>query len=194
MGHGVRAALITAVIRTIAEDLAQKEESPGNFFTSMNRQLHPILQTQDAFLFATACYLVIDTETGKLTGAIAGHTLPFLIQPQLGEVSQLKIEPESTGPALAITSDHEYQTFSMQLYPGNEVLMYTDGISEAMNANHVEFGVTHLQETIQDHNKLPLKELLPRIIQVVRDYSNGEKLGDDICLLGFTLNDLSANT
>ena len=192
MGHGVRAALVTGIIRTIAEDLTPKVESAGDFFTAMNRQLHPVLQTEDAFLFATACYLTIDIETGELTGALAGHTIPFLIQPRQGEVSQLKIEEKKLGPALAITKDHEYLTFSVQMQPGDAILMYTDGICEVMNAHRDEFGVAQLQTTIQDHNKFTLGELLPCIMQVVRSHSDSENLGDDICLLGFTLNNLKS--
>ncbi|MBE9535101.1 MAG: SpoIIE family protein phosphatase [Proteobacteria bacterium] len=190
MGHGVRAALVTGIIRTIAEDITPKLESPSDFLTAMNRQLHPILQTKDAFLFATACYLIIDTETGELTGALAGHTLPFLIQPRRGEASLLNIEKNKLGPALAITKDHEYQTFSAKMQPGDEILMYTDGICEVMNLSRDEFGVSQLQATIQDHNQLTLGELLPCIMQVVRNYGKSEHLDDDICLLGFMLNDL----
>jgi len=195
MGHGVRAALVTGIIRTIAEDLMASEVgSPGDFLSAMNRQLHPILQTKDAFLFATACYLVVDTETGELTGALAGHTLPFLIRPRRSEVSLLKIEEKKRGPALAITKDFEYQTFSIHMQIGDEILMYTDGICEVVNSSRDEFGVNQLQATIQDHNKLTLGELLPCLMQVVRDYSKSENLGDDICLLGFKLNNLNKGT
>jgi sigma-B regulation protein RsbU (phosphoserine phosphatase) len=76
----------------------------------------------------------------------------------------------------------------MQLHPGDELLMYTDGICEAMNTSSDEFGEEHLQATIQDCNKLPLNELVPRIIEVVQDYAGSKKLGDDICLLGFRMN------
>jgi sigma-B regulation protein RsbU (phosphoserine phosphatase) len=190
MGHGVRAALITSMIRAISDNLAHQVESPGEFLTVMNRQLHPMLQTQDAFLFATACYLSIDAESGLLSGAMAGHTAPFLIQPNQAQASPLKIAEENSGPALAITADHDYQTFTIQLAPGDEVLMYTDGICEALDSNGNEFGTDGLQHTIRDCNKLPLKELFTRIVQAVHDHAGSEKLGDDICLLGFTLNGL----
>jgi sigma-B regulation protein RsbU (phosphoserine phosphatase) len=190
MGHGVRAALITSMIRTISDNLAHQVDSPGDFLTAMNRQLHPMLQTQDEFLFATACYLTIDTESGLLSGAMAGHTVPFLIRPDQALVSPLTIAAENSGPALAITADHDYQTFSMQLAPGDKVLMYTDGICEALDSNGNEFGTDRLQHTIQDCSELPLKELFTRIVQAVHDHAGSEKLGDDICLLGFTLNGL----
>lgn len=69
--------------------------------------------------------------------------------------------------------------------------MYTDGICEAMNSSRDEFGVEHMLKTIQDVNDLPLSELVAHIMNVVREYTGSNKLGDDVCLLGFTLNGLS---
>lgn len=190
MGHGVRAALVTGIIHAFSEELVQQADSPGNFLTALNERLVPVLQTEEEYLFATAAYCTIDLESGELALALAGHTLPFLIQPQLGKVSQLTCTEKILGPALAIVEGYSYESTSVQLLPGDEVLMYTDGICEALNTSRDEFGVEHLQETIQDFNNLPLEELISRIIKVVQDYAGSKKLGDDICLLGFTLNAL----
>jgi sigma-B regulation protein RsbU (phosphoserine phosphatase) len=190
MGHGVRAALVTAILHAFAQELVQKTDSPGNFLTALNKRLVPLLQSEEEFLFATATYCTVDLETGEMALAHAGHTLPFLIQPQLGKVSQLTPAENTLGPALAIVADYSYETTHVQLLPGDEVLMYTDGICEALNTSRDEFGVEHLQETIQNFNTLPLEELIPAIINVVQDYAGSKKLGDDICLLGFTLNAL----
>jgi sigma-B regulation protein RsbU (phosphoserine phosphatase) len=190
MGHGVRAALITAMIHATAEELVRKAVSPGEFLTEMNQRLLPVLQTEDQYLFATAAYFTIDVTTGELTGAIAGHPLPFLIQPQLNKVSQLDVAEDLLGPALAVVADHAYESIRLQLHPGDELLLYKDGICEAMNVASGEFGEEHLQETILEYNKLPLKGLIPRIVEVVQEYTDSEKLGDDICLLGFSLNAL----
>jgi sigma-B regulation protein RsbU (phosphoserine phosphatase) len=193
MGHGVRAALITAMIHATAEELVRKAVSPGEFLTEMNQRLLPVLQTEDQYLFATAAYFTIDVISGELTGAIAGHPLPFLIQPQLNKVSQIDVAEEVLGPALAVIADHAYESICLQLHPGDELLLYTDGICEAMNVSNGEFGEEHLQETIMEYNKLPLKGLIPRIVEVVQEYSDSEKLGDDICLLAFSLNALATD-
>jgi sigma-B regulation protein RsbU (phosphoserine phosphatase) len=188
MGHGVRAALITGIIRALADNLARKPRSAGDFLTSLNRQLHPMLQSGDAFLFVTACCLMIDVRTGELTGALAGHPAPYLIQPAQGRVSLLSVDKSAAGPALAIVDDHPYETFSIQLSPGDEILMYTDGICEAANNQCEEFGATLLQQTLRKNSTLPLKQLIPCIIEAARNHVCGDKLGDDICLLGFSLN------
>jgi len=191
MGHGVRAALVTGIIHTIAQDLVRAVDSPDGFLTALNQRLVPVLQTEDQYLFATAAYYIIDVQSGELSGSVAGHTLPFVIQPQLGKVSLLELPEKTLGPALAIAEDYSYESFHMQLHPGDEVLVYTDGICEALNTSRDEFGVEHLQETIQNFNKLPLKQLVPRIVEVVQDYAGSKKLGDDVCLLGFTLKNLT---
>ena len=194
MGHGVRAALITAIIHGTAEELVRNAESPGDFLTAMNQRLLPVLQTEDEYLFATAAYFTIDVISGELTGAIAGHPLPFLIQPQQGKVTQLTVAEEAVGPALAIVADYAYESIRVQLHPGDEMLLYTDGICEAMNISQDEFGEEHLRETILEYNKLPLKGLIPRIVEVVQEYTDSKKLGDDICLLGFSLNALPTDS
>ena len=188
MGHGVRAALITSMVKTLSDSLARKNLSPGEFISRMNRRLHPLLQANDTFLFATACYLTIDTESGILEGAIAGHTIPLLLQKTEPHVSLLELADNQLGPALAITPDFSFPTFTFNINPGDTVLMYTDGICEAVNKDEIEFGEEHLINTIDQHRNRPLNELLPAIVQNVRQFSHSEKLGDDICLLGFTLN------
>ena len=190
MGHGVRAALITGMIHTIAVELVRQHAVPGEFLSALNRRLVPMLQTEDQFLFATAAYYVLDLETGLLSGAVAGHSLPFLIRPEAGEVALLEVEEDVLGPALAIVPDFVYPSFSRMLTPGDEMLMYTDGIYEAMDADRHEFGVEHLCRTIQDYNKLPLEQLVERIVHVVQDYAGSKKIGDDVCLLGFSLHAL----
>lgn len=190
MGHGVRAAMVTAIIHAFAEELVSVTDSPGDFLTALNQRLLPVLHVEDEYLFATAAYCTIDLETAELALGLAGHPLPFLIQPHLGKVSLLTTADKTAGPALAIVPDYSYDSTCMQLHPGDELLLYTDGICEALNTSRDEFGVEHLQETIQDFNHLPLEKLVPRIIKVVQDYAGSKKLGDDICLLGFTLNSL----
>ncbi|MDF7808648.1 SpoIIE family protein phosphatase [Pontiellaceae bacterium B12219] len=190
MGHGVRAALITGIIRAVSEKLTHQAATAGEFLTAMNQQLYPLLQTGDAFLFTTACYVIIDTQTGMLSGAIAGHPAPFLIQPGQGRASLLKIEEPDAGPALAIVPEYEYATFETQLHPGDEILLYTDGISEAENEAGEEFGTFRLQETLEKNTRLSLQDLLPLLIATAREHTCTTRLGDDICLLGFTLHAL----
>ncbi len=190
MGHGVRAALITGLIRALSENLSRLPLSAGDFLTELNAQLHPLLQDQDTMLFATACCLIIDVCTGELTGALAGHPTPYHLRPQEKRADPLPISDSALGPALAITPDSAYETFSVMLRPGDRILMYTDGICEASNGEDEEFGDGPFQQVLAAHCALPLKELFPAILEAARHHAHSTKLGDDLCLLGFALNGL----
>lgn len=194
MGHGVRAALVTAIIHAYAEELVRTVDSPGAFLTALNQRLVPILQAEGEYLFATAAYCIVDLRSGEMSMALAGHTLPIFIQPRTQTVVELTDVEKIRGPALAIDATYSYASTGFDLTPGDEVLMYTDGICEAMNASRVEFGVEHLRKTIQDFNDLPLSELIDRIVSVVQEYAGSQKPGDDICLLGFSLNALLSSS
>lgn len=190
MGHGVRAALVTGIIRSFAEVMAHKAATPGAYLSMMNEQLHPILQTENEYLFATACYLVVDVSTGELTGAMAGHAPPYLIRASRGHAAPFAIDQDLLGPALAVLEGHQYRNFRVLLEPGDKVLMYTDGICEATNHDGVEFGEQLFQQTLQDNCNLPIRELVERTLDEVERFTDKQQPGDDICLLGFTLNGL----
>ncbi len=191
MGHGVRAALVTAIIRAMIDDLARRSPTPGEFFSKMNHKLFPMLRTQDAFIFATACYLVIDVKTGIITGASAGHPAPFLIHNSGDEsVTLMNGFKEISGPALAITENHEYRTFTTQIEPGDTVIMYTDGIYEVCDKNDEEFGEDRVAESLQRNHTKPLKEMFDSLIDDARGFNAKNRFNDDVCLIGFTLNGL----
>lgn len=188
MGHGVRAALITAVIRTLANDLAQKATSAGAFFTELNRQLFPMLRAHEGFMFVTASFVIIDTETGELTGSSAGHTLPLHIRPKAREVSTVSRAKEHAGCALAVSEGYQYGTFSMRLEPGDVLILYTDGIYELLDDEGQQFGPGRLQQAFRAHATLPLAEMVNRVVEDVRAFSPHGEFEDDVCLLGFVLN------
>lgn len=189
MGHGVRAALITAIIHATAEELVRKSITPADFLTALNQRLYPVLHTEDEFLFATAAYFTIDAASGLLTGAIAGHPMPFLIHSAGGPASKLQGAEDVRGPALAVTAEHAYESIRAQLQPGDKLLLYTDGILEAVNAGGEEFGDQHLRDILQENGRLPLDQLLHRIVDAVRQHAESSHLGDDVCLLGFSLSE-----
>jgi len=188
MGHGVRAALVTGIIRSFADEIARNAESPGDYLTKMNEKLYPILRTENEYIFATACYLVIDVSTGVLTGAIAGHTPPFLIRSAAIQSAPLSIDPGIPGPALAVMASYPYRNFSLSLEPGDKVLLYTDGVCEAENGDGVEYAEHRLQQTIQANCTLSIRDLVHRILDDVEQFAYQQELGDDVCLIGFTFN------
>jgi sigma-B regulation protein RsbU (phosphoserine phosphatase) len=185
MGHGVRAALITAILYTMINDLSRKGLSPGGFLSEMNRQLRPMLKRQDSFIFVTAACLFLNVKTGNLRGASAGHTTPLLIQPKNGGLDILPLNAALlvNGPAIGIAENVEYKTFTQQLHPDDSLLLYTDGLVEETNSDEEEFGMARAEDIIRRQESNDPKEICRALIDAVKTFNGGDQLSDDVCLL-----------
>ena len=190
MGHGVRAALITAIVHTMIEELIHRGLRPGEFLSEMNQQLRTILQTQDDFIFITANYLILNTETGCLTGASAGHTIPFHIsgREDANPVSPLHAAEKINGPALAVVENFEYKTFDIQLAPNDSILMYTDGLIEEANEAGEEFGSNRVKTLLEQQPDKDPSALCDALVDTITEFNSGSVLTDDICVLAFRWN------
>lgn len=184
MGHGVRAAIVTALVRAIVEEISYKKKDPAQFLQHMNKALKPMIQKEGVFLFSTACYLVLDVSTGTIRYANAGHPTPILLNTVDNMAEWLVDDPAAAGPALAIVPDIEYRTFERTLHPHDAVIMYTDGLYEVENAKHEELGPEGLLAVVHKHRNLLLHDIFPNLISDIRRYAARHKFGDDVCLIG----------
>jgi sigma-B regulation protein RsbU (phosphoserine phosphatase) len=185
MGHGVRAALGTALICAMVEELSQQELNPGGFLSRMNELLLPILRQEDIFLYATACYMVFDAATGLARFANAGHPVPMHFLSSDNRVEWLMDDESMRGPALAIDEQAEYPTIEKQIQPGDKVVMFTDGLYEVAGLSDEEFGEARLLEAAGRHAGLPLDRLFPSLINEARHFAEEGEFNDDVCLVGF---------
>ena len=184
MGHGVRAALVTAMLRALVDDLAPRFPEPGEFLGEMNRKLTALIKPADTPLFATAFYLIADVARGQMRFANAGHPRPLHLQPRAGLASRLSILPRS-GPALGLAADATYATARCPLAPADLVLLFTDGLFEVMAADGSgDFGQARLQAAAAARLQLPPPQLLDGLLAEVQQFSGGAEFGDDVCLLG----------
>jgi len=186
MGHGVRAALGTAIIRAIVEEISDQEKNPGVFLTRMNRALMPILRQGEQFLFATACYMILDSVTGRVRYSVAGHPSPILFNKH--QADWLMDSDEMAGPALAIDAESEYSTRDRVLAPGDAIFMYTDGIYEEENAAGEEFGQERLLAAVRKNCDGDLKDLYKNLLRASCTFSGCDTPEDDACFVGFRLN------
>ncbi|MFA5265847.1 MAG: SpoIIE family protein phosphatase, partial [Opitutaceae bacterium] len=148
MGHGVRAALVTALIRGLMEEMMPYANDPGAFLRELNNHLKMILQRSDNVLFATAIYLVADVASGELRMANAGHPNPILMRK--ADAKALYWQGEGgPDPALGLISDVDYATYTVKVSSGDSVLLYTDGLYEAENNAGDDFGLKRLEEAVQ---------------------------------------------
>lgn len=183
MGHGVRAALLTTFLRGLIEELMPLAGDPGEFLGKINHGLRAVFGQTDTFIFATAVYLVIDVETGRIRFANAGHSRPLCLRPVAGAEASLANGSGDPEPALGIVEDFNYST--TEHIPGERevLLLYTDGLFEAYNAGGEMYGDERLAEFVRQHAQLAPEALMDELIQDVHRFSGSDDFEDDVCLL-----------
>jgi len=186
MGHGVRSALVTAIIRGLVEELKAAAADPARFLADMNSGLNNVLSDPHEFIFASALYCTVDTASGLIQWANAGHPNPLHIRPSTGSVRELHGK-EEVGPAMGIVRDASYDTLSGELCPGDHLLLFTDGIFEMHCPDGLDYGEERLVETVRTNIGLPLDSLLTALLRDVETAAFNSEPDDDICLLGMEL-------
>lgn len=181
MGHGVRAALVVAMLRGLLEKQRRDAGRPGVFLKGLNQGLSAILRRADAMMFATAFYALIDLENHSVRYACAGHPGAIIAGP--GGVRQLACERESRGPGLGIQAKAEFPEGELPLAEVHRLLLFTDGILEAENEAGEGFFEKRLMEVVGQRGEEPLEEMLDGIIASVLDFADGDHFDDDVCLL-----------
>lgn len=184
MGHGVRAALGTALICAMVEELSPLEVDPGKFLARMNGLLIPLLRHETLLMFATACYAVFDASTGILRTANAGHPVPLHFKASDKTAEWLVQNKEWRGCALAISEEVSYHTMEARLEPGDSVVLYTDGLYEVERDDGEEFGEERLLAAAQRLSEMPLTTLYPALANEALKFTKKDKLTDDVCLVG----------
>lgn len=182
MGHGARAALVVATLRGLLEQLAKETQAPGDFMTRLNAAYSKIFSGAGDLMFATACCVRFDLESGKILHANAGHPLPAVIDPD-GTVRMAQLPDEGMGPALGLFPDATYGQVESDLLPGRRVLFYTDGLTEARNAEQKEFSEEGMMASLRVHAPAALKPLLDALIYDVMQFTEQTVFEDDVCLL-----------
>ncbi len=148
MGHGVRAALVTAMVRALVESLRPLAHEPGQLLGEMNRDLQAIFGHASVPVFLSAFYATIDTVTGQFLYANAGHPFPLVVRRSEAEVSVLPMPPGMPGPPLCVRDQVTYQVSSTQLAPGDCVVLFTDGVYEVVGTDQEPYGEQRLQQAI----------------------------------------------
>jgi serine phosphatase RsbU (regulator of sigma subunit) len=183
MGHGVRAALVTALIRGLVEDLRPVAADPGVFLTEINRTLVEVLRQTGRMMFVSAFYLVVDTITGDLTYATAGHPSALHIRVPNGDVAPVAIPKDAVGPVLGLFPDVGYQTSRAQARRGDTLLFFTDGVYEMANAANEVFTYERFETVVRRWARLPVATLFDELMLEVQEFAGSQEFRDDICLI-----------
>ncbi len=184
MGHGVRSALVTAIMRGLVEELRPQAGEPGKFMTELNRSLCAILHQTSTPLFASTFYAVIDVQRGTVRWANAGHPAPFHVRRAAGEVARLQHSGVKPSPALGLMNNSEYATQEQPIAPGDLLLFFTDGLYELESADGTLYEMSHLTEAITRHSALPTPQLFDALLAELRRFSATGEFADDMCIVG----------
>ncbi len=183
-GHGVRAALVTAMIRALAEELKPLAHDPGMFLRKLNSDLFSILKSTGSPMLTTAFYLVANYQTGVMRFANAGHPKPLLIHRSEKRIETLANAIGKSQPALGLFDDPPYETTEIKLAPNDFVMLFTDGLYEVQGLNEELYSQQRLIVDVGNLIDKPAAELFDELLQAIRAFSTDREFEDDVCLVG----------
>jgi phosphoserine phosphatase RsbU/P len=175
-GKGVPAAIYMAVSRTLLKAVAAQVVNPGETLRRINNMLIP--EGADS-MFVTVFYGLLNTRTGDLQFAYGGQPPPF-IRKRDGTVNKIT---HDGGFLLGRIEGMEYDTHKILLQPGDTILLYTDGVTEAMTKEGELFEDERLERSLLSMNGVSLPEMLKTIHAHITEFVAGAPQNDDITML-----------
>ena len=173
---GIPAALFMMSSRTLLKGAALGCEDPGTVVTVVNDQLQ---DGNEANMFVTLFYAVFDPETGLVRYANGGHNPPLIVHRD----GSSTILPLTGGVALGVAPQFEFSTDQCRLEPGEALVMYTDGVSEAEDLDSEEFGMDRLQEVFGGARLENAQDANDAVFAAVREFAGDRSQSDDITCL-----------
>lgn len=173
---GIPAALFMAMARSLIRAMVLSDRPPAQ---ALRRASQLILADSRTDMFVTLFYAAFDPATGRVTYVNAGHNPPLLFRADPGSVAQLRAD----GVALGAVEDIELNTWELTLDAGDMIVMYTDGVTEAINSYYEPFGVERLVHLILEHHDLSPAGLIAKINQALAEFVGDEPIFDDAALV-----------
>ncbi len=175
-GKGVPAALFMMSSRTLLKGAAIGNEWPGSTLKEVNDLL---CEDNDAMMFVTLFYAVYDSESGTLSYANGGHNSPVIVHSD----GSYTVLPMTGGIALGVMPDFEFEQDSITLLTGDTLVLYTDGVTEAMNEEGEEYGMDRLCEVLVSGSSLQAEDISAAIFESIREFAGEAPQSDDITCL-----------
>ena len=172
-GKGVPAALFMMSSRTLLKGAAIATPHPAKVLQEVNDLLE---EDNDASMFVTVFYAVFHPKDGRLIYSNGGHNPPLLVHAD----GSSELLPTTGGVALGVMPGIEYEEQSFQLAPGDLIVFYTDGVTEAIDEAEEEFGVERLQAVFRDSGPLDVQAANLAVFEAVRDFAGEAPQFDDI--------------
>ena len=186
-GHGVAASLITMlsenIIRKIYVDQVKQDVPLGQILTNINTNLIDAKGKVDNFLTGILLnFKDNDEKTSTVSIANAGHPRPFIYKSN--EDMVMELQPPSDdytyGPICIGGLEDEYKAFDITMESGDILILYTDGLTETMNAQREDFGKSSVQALLQRNHERSARDILDIILQKLNEHSAGTPRSDDL--------------
>lgn len=185
-GHGVPAALSAAMLKAYLQDATDHHTDPGEILRFLNHRLAGVSRTDN---FATMFIAMVSSDRKRLSYASAGHG-PGLLFRGSGNLDELP----STGLILGVRQEADWKVETRALGPGDRLVLTTDGITEAMNADGQLFGKQRLAGELQQCRESPIEECVGRLRRAVSAHCGAEAPTDDMTLLAMELHKARTST
>ena len=175
-GHGVSAGMMMTSLQTAFHTLVPDAGSPLDVLERINRlYMHNVSFTT----FVTIFFAKFNPTTRLLTYANAGHNSAFLYRTAKKEEAWLR----PTGPAIGLMEGFNVRTEEVELKDDDILLLYTDGITEAMNSQGEQFGTERLARLVEENTALSAQELANKLLVTVSEFAEGKSFIDDISII-----------
>ncbi len=176
-GKGIAASAFMLMSHTAVKVYAQQALKPNEVLRLANNYLS---EENDEAMFTTIFYGILNVETGEFEYSNGGHNPPFLFsQDKLTELERTK------NTALGVIGDMPYGLKKIELKPGDEIIMFTDGVSEAQNVDNEEFGEDRICDVIRDSKGLNPTILSENLFKSLEQFRGKAKQFDDITIFNF---------
>ena len=173
-GKGLGAALLTTMLQGVLSGMTLGTD-PARLFNHLN---HFLCDHAEVGRYATMFFGILD-ENGGLEYINAGHPSPILIR-QNGKAEEAFTEGSFP---VGLVPQAEYFTAAVKLEPGDTLVLFSDGVTEAMDPKEDFFGIPRLVQLLTGHNETPLDELQKLLLEAVENFSRGASQADDLTLL-----------
>lgn len=175
-GKGIPASLFMAVTQTIMRITIRSERNLQAEMGAANKRL---IANNREDMFATLFCGILDLPSGRMTYCNCGHNPPVISHPGSNTFQFLR----ACGPPLAVREDVSYSPQSIKLAPGDIVLLYTDGVTEAESTDSAQFGTRRLEQALLEMRGRPAREIVEHVVKQVDEFSKGAPQSDDITCL-----------
>jgi phosphoserine phosphatase RsbU/P len=179
-GKGVPASLIMAICRSVLRSQSAGNPSPSDVLGKVNRQLYPDIKED---MFISMAYVILDPAKNRVTLSRAGHDAPLLYKRSSQSVTPLKPRGMALGIDSGSVFDRLTVDFDVPLEPGDCLVLYTDGVTEALDAEGYEFGLERTIQSVRASAMHGASAIITRVIDDVRNFAGSQPQNDDITLI-----------